>query len=70
MTQARQLRGLTKHALGEAVGVSGAAVGQYEAGVTPRPEMIGLLGPRDSLGATSTTDMTKKKVRPGNWCRA
>lgn len=43
LTQARQLAGVTKHALGDAVGVTGAAIGQYEAGVTPRPEMIRLL---------------------------
>lgn len=43
LTQARQLVGATRHSLGESVGVSGAAIGQYEAGVTPRPEMIGLL---------------------------
>ncbi|MCD5343250.1 XRE family transcriptional regulator [Arthrobacter sp. AK04] len=43
LTQARRLAGITKQALGEAVGVSGAAIGQYEAGVTPRPEILGLL---------------------------
>lgn len=43
LTQARRLMGVTKQALGDAVGVSGAAIGQYEAGVTPRPEVLGLL---------------------------
>jgi Zn-dependent peptidase ImmA (M78 family)/transcriptional regulator with XRE-family HTH domain len=43
LTQARRLAGITKQALGDAVGVSGAAIGQYEAGVTPRPEILGLL---------------------------
>lgn len=43
LTQARRLAGTTKQALGDAVGVSGAAIGQYEAGVSPRPEILGLL---------------------------
>lgn len=43
LTQARRLAGITKQALAEAVGVSGAAIGQYEAGVSPRPEVLGLL---------------------------
>lgn len=43
LTQARRLAGITKQALGDAVGVSGAAIGQYEAGVSPRPEILGLL---------------------------
>ncbi|YCK79658.1 XRE family transcriptional regulator (plasmid) [Arthrobacter sp. D3-18] len=43
LTQARRLAGITKQALGDAVGVSGAAIGQYEAGVTPRPEILSLL---------------------------
>jgi Zn-dependent peptidase ImmA (M78 family)/transcriptional regulator with XRE-family HTH domain len=43
LTQARRLAGITKQALGDAVGVSGAAIGQYEAGVAPRPEVLGLL---------------------------
>ncbi|MGY4541234.1 Zn-dependent peptidase ImmA (M78 family)/DNA-binding XRE family transcriptional regulator [Arthrobacter sp. UYNi723] len=43
LTQARRLAGITKQTLGDAVGVSGAAIGQYEAGVTPRPEIVGLL---------------------------
>lgn len=43
LTQARRLAGITKQALGDAVGVSGAAIGQFEAGVTPRPDTIDLL---------------------------
>lgn len=43
LTQARRLAGITKQALGDAVGVSGAAIGQYEAGVSPRPEILGLM---------------------------
>lgn len=43
LTQARRLAGITKQALGDAVGVSGAAIGQFEAGVAPRPETISLL---------------------------
>jgi len=42
--QARRLAGLTKQALGEAVGVSGAAIGQYEAAVmVPGPTVIAAL---------------------------
>ena len=41
VTQARHLAGLTKKALADAVGVSPAAVGQYETGVSrPRPELL------------------------------
>lgn len=41
VTQARHIAGLTKKALAKAVGVSPAAIGQYEIGVTrPRPELI------------------------------
>lgn len=41
LTQARQARALTKRALAEALGVSPAAVGQYEAGVTrPRSGQV------------------------------
>jgi Zn-dependent peptidase ImmA (M78 family)/transcriptional regulator with XRE-family HTH domain len=41
LTQARHLAGKTKKAVAEAVGVTPAAVGQYEAGVTrPRPELL------------------------------
>lgn len=44
LTQARQLAGLTKQALGDAIGVSGAAIGQFEAAVTPpRPAVIAAL---------------------------
>lgn len=42
--QARRLAGLTKQALGTAVGVSGAAIGQYEAAATvPGPNVIAAL---------------------------
>lgn len=45
LTQARVLKGMTKRDLAEAVGVSPAAVGQFEAGVvTPRPELLARLG--------------------------
>lgn len=41
LTQARTLRGMTKRELAEAVGVSPAAIGQYEAELTiPRPELL------------------------------
>lgn len=41
LTQARLLAGLTKKDLAERVGVTAAAVGQYETGMTrPRPELI------------------------------
>jgi Zn-dependent peptidase ImmA (M78 family)/transcriptional regulator with XRE-family HTH domain len=41
LTQARVLAGLTKQELADALGVSAAAVGQYEAGITvPRPDHI------------------------------
>lgn len=41
LTQARVLRGLSKMDLAAEVGVSAAAVGQYEAGVNaPRPEVV------------------------------
>jgi Zn-dependent peptidase ImmA (M78 family)/transcriptional regulator with XRE-family HTH domain len=41
LTQARRLAGLTKKDLAERVGVTAAAVGQYETGMTrPRPELI------------------------------
>lgn len=44
LRQARRITGLTKQALGEAVGVSGAAIGQYEAAVTiPGPTVIAAL---------------------------
>jgi Zn-dependent peptidase ImmA (M78 family)/transcriptional regulator with XRE-family HTH domain len=44
LTQARVLAELTKAELADAVRVSAAAVGQYEAGVTaPRPELLPLL---------------------------
>ena len=44
LTQARLLAGMTKHELAEALGVSAAAVGQYEAGITaPRPDLLSRL---------------------------
>ncbi|WP_182875077.1 helix-turn-helix domain-containing protein [Microbispora sp. H10670] len=44
LTQARRLAALTKKEVAERVGVSPAAVGQYEAGVTrPRPDLVPLL---------------------------
>lgn len=46
LTQARQLAGLTKRELAEQVGVSAAAVGQYEAGTRPGPEILTALADR------------------------
>ncbi|HEX8510475.1 MAG TPA: XRE family transcriptional regulator [Propionibacteriaceae bacterium] len=41
LTQARILKGMTKRELAEAVGVSPAAIGQYEAELTtPRPDLL------------------------------
>jgi Zn-dependent peptidase ImmA (M78 family)/DNA-binding XRE family transcriptional regulator len=41
LTQARLVAGLTKAALADRVGVSAAAIGQFEAGITrPRPEQL------------------------------
>jgi Zn-dependent peptidase ImmA (M78 family)/transcriptional regulator with XRE-family HTH domain len=40
LTQARQLAGRTKKDLADAIGVTAAAVGQYEAGTRPRPDLI------------------------------
>jgi Zn-dependent peptidase ImmA (M78 family)/transcriptional regulator with XRE-family HTH domain len=40
LTQARHLAGKTKREVAEAIGVTPAAVGQYEAGSRPRPELI------------------------------
>ncbi|MFH8472411.1 helix-turn-helix domain-containing protein [Streptomyces sp. NPDC018000] len=41
LTQARRLAGLTKREVADGIGVSAAAVGQYEAGTNrPRPELI------------------------------
>jgi Zn-dependent peptidase ImmA (M78 family)/transcriptional regulator with XRE-family HTH domain len=40
LTQARHLAGKTKKDVAEAIGVTPAAVGQYEAGARPRPELI------------------------------
>ncbi|MEV4746528.1 XRE family transcriptional regulator [Streptosporangium sp. NPDC049248] len=49
LTQARQLAGMTKKDLAERIGVTPAAVGQYETGMTrPRPELVPRLA--DALG--------------------
>jgi Zn-dependent peptidase ImmA (M78 family)/transcriptional regulator with XRE-family HTH domain len=48
LTQARHLAGKTKKDVAEAIGVAPAAVGQYEAGTRPRPELIPALA--DFLG--------------------
>ncbi|MEV7964836.1 XRE family transcriptional regulator [Sphaerisporangium sp. NPDC088356] len=49
LTQARRLAGMTKKDLSERVGVTPAAVGQYETGMThPRPDLIPRLA--DALG--------------------
>ncbi|GIE28927.1 DNA-binding protein [Actinoplanes italicus] len=41
LTQARQLAALTKRALADRVGVSAAAIGQYESGtIKPRPDLV------------------------------
>jgi Zn-dependent peptidase ImmA (M78 family)/transcriptional regulator with XRE-family HTH domain len=49
LTQARVLAGLTKHDVSEHLGVSAAAIGQYESGVTtPRPDHLQQLA--DVLG--------------------
>jgi Zn-dependent peptidase ImmA (M78 family)/transcriptional regulator with XRE-family HTH domain len=45
LTQARILAGLSKQDLAEKLGVSAAAVGQYEAGITaPRPDHVARIG--------------------------
>jgi len=45
LTQARRLAGLTKAAVAVEVGISAAAIGQYEAGTTsPRPDHLPALG--------------------------
>ena len=43
LTQARHLTGFTKREVADAIGVTPAAVGQYEAGMRPRPELINAL---------------------------
>jgi Zn-dependent peptidase ImmA (M78 family)/transcriptional regulator with XRE-family HTH domain len=44
LTQARLLAGMTKQELADAIDVSAAAVGQYEAGITtPRPDVLARL---------------------------
>ncbi|AGL13711.1 ImmA/IrrE family metallo-endopeptidase [Actinoplanes sp. N902-109] len=41
LTQARQLAAMTKRALADRIGVTAAAIGQYELGLTkPRPELV------------------------------
>ena len=45
LTQARVRRGVSKTDLAAEVGVSAAAIGQYEAGVnSPRPDVLDRLG--------------------------
>ncbi|MFB6397863.1 helix-turn-helix domain-containing protein [Polymorphospora lycopeni] len=46
LTQARQLAGLTKKELAERTGVSAAAIGQYEAGTRPGPDILAALADR------------------------
>ena len=49
LTQARQLAAMTKKGLADRIGVTAAAIGQYELGLTkPRPDLISLLA--DVLG--------------------
>ncbi|MEV0754348.1 XRE family transcriptional regulator [Streptosporangium sp. NPDC050280] len=49
LTQARQLAGMTKKDLAERIGVTPAAVGQYETGMSrPRPDLVPRLA--DALG--------------------
>lgn len=44
LTQARHLAGMTKRHVAEAVGVTPAAIGQFEAGIArPRPDLVALL---------------------------
>jgi Zn-dependent peptidase ImmA (M78 family)/transcriptional regulator with XRE-family HTH domain len=40
LTQARHLAGMTKKEVADAISVTAAAVGQYEAGMRPRPDLI------------------------------
>lgn len=40
LTQARQLASLTKQKLADRIGVSAAAIGQYESGTKPRPDLL------------------------------
>lgn len=40
LTQARHLAGMTKKEVADAINVTAAAVGQYEAGMRPRPHLI------------------------------
>lgn len=40
LTQARYLAGMTKKEIADAIHVTAAAVGQYEAGMRPRPDLI------------------------------
>ncbi|WP_300679569.1 ImmA/IrrE family metallo-endopeptidase [Nocardioides sp.] len=50
MTQARALAGLSKADLAGQVGVSAAAIGQYEAGITsPRPDVVDKLAEATSM---------------------
>jgi Zn-dependent peptidase ImmA (M78 family)/transcriptional regulator with XRE-family HTH domain len=43
LTQARQLASMTKRELADRIGVSAAAIGQYESGTRPRPDMLTLI---------------------------
>jgi len=43
LTQARYLAGMTKKEVADAINVTPAAVGQYEAGMRPRPDLIPVL---------------------------
>jgi Zn-dependent peptidase ImmA (M78 family)/transcriptional regulator with XRE-family HTH domain len=57
LTQARHLAGKTKKDVAEAIGVTPAAVGQYESGVTkPRPDLVPLLA--EKLGVPLTFFMS------------
>jgi Zn-dependent peptidase ImmA (M78 family)/transcriptional regulator with XRE-family HTH domain len=57
LTQARQLAALTKKDLAERIGVTPAAVGQYETGMTrPRPDLIPRLA--DTLGVPTAFFLT------------
>lgn len=56
LTQARRLSGLTKRAVADALHISPAAVGQWEAGTTaPRPDHLGRLATLLEVSATFFT---------------
>ncbi|GIF23407.1 DNA-binding protein [Paractinoplanes tereljensis] len=52
LTQARQLAGLTKKQVADLVGVSAAAIGQYESGTRPGPDVLTALA--EQLGYPTT----------------